>query len=462
MNNLRKYLIGLLALAAACNPFQVDELIDPNNPNVSSVASNASPRQIQFLFTGLESRHRGYVTNISQAWNTFGREIWYLNGSDPRFQTDWLGQAGRIPDAAYFGFGATGGGSYAVPYQAIKQAYVLMDAAQNTPFITEQEKKAVSGFAKTIMAYQFMIPANWLYQNGIRIDVKDPYNPGPFVTYDAALTFINQLLTEGYNDLNAAGSTLTFALSREWSGINANEGTFNSIDGLKKVNRAIAARLAVYRQDWQGALDALDLSFMDLNGNLQTGPAHSYGGPPNIFNPLYYVPNANINTIIVVHPSMIDDATPGDLRVQNKFFQRTTPVTITTDAAPLVGTHQDRRWANNTAPIAFIRNEELILIKAEAHAQLDQTALAVEAIDVIREAADIGVYTGGTTKAELIDEILYQRRYSLWAEPWGHRWIDARRYNKLNEIPTSYDLGTIFTQFPVPQAELNWDDYIGN
>lgn len=455
MNKINKYFFGLLVIAAACNPFQVDELVDPNNPNVSSVANNASRRQIQFLVTGLESRHRGYVTNISQAWNTFGREVWYLNGSDPRFQTDWLGQAGRVPDAAYFGFGATGGGSYAAPYQAIKQADVLIDAAQNTIFLNEQEKKAVSGFAKTIKAYQFMIPANWLYQNGIRIDVKDPFNPGPFVSYDQALTFINTLLTEGYADLNAAGTTLPFTLTSGWAG-------FNTIDGLKQVNRAIAARLAVYREDWQGALDALDDSFMDLDGNLQAGPAHTYGAPPDAFNPLFYVLDANINTIIVVHPSMIDDATPGDLRVENKFFERTTPVTITTDATPLVGTHQDKRWASNTAAIPFIRNEELILIKAEAHAQLDQTALAVEAIDVIREAADIGVYTGGTTKAELIDEILYQRRYSLWAEPWGHRWIDARRYDKLDEIPTSYDLGTIFTQFPVPQAELNWDDYVGN
>lgn len=455
MNNLRKYFIGLLAIAAACNPFQVDELVDPNNPNVNSVATNATRRQIQFLVTGLESRHRGYVTNVSQAWNTFGREIWYLNASDPRFQTDWLGQAGRVPDAAYFGFGVTGGGSYAAPYQAIKQADVLINAALNTTFLNDQEKKAVSGFAKTIMAYQYMIPANWLYQNGIRIDVKDPFNPGPFVSYDQALTFINTLLTEGYADLNAAGTTLPFTLTSGWTG-------FNTIDGLKQVNRAIAARLAIYREDWQGALDALDDSFMDLDGNLQAGPAHTYGAPPDAFNPLFYVLDANINTIIVVHPSMIDDATPGDLRVENKFFERTTPVTITTDATPLVGTHQDKRWASNTAAIPFIRNEELILIKAEAHAQLNQPTLAVEAIDVIREAADIGPYGGGTTLEELVDEILYQRRYSLWAEPWGHRWIDARRYDKLDEIPTSYDLGTIFTQFPVPQAELNWDTYTGN
>jgi hypothetical protein len=93
---------------------------------------------------------------------------------------------------------------------------------------------------------------------------------------------------------------------------------------------------------------------------------------------------------------------------------------------------------------------------------LNQTTDAVDAINIIRTAAGIGNYTGATSQEALINEILYQRRYSLWAEPWGHRWIDARRYNKLNEIPTSYDGGTIFTQFPHPQSELNWDRYVGN
>ena len=102
------------------------------------------------------------------------------------------------------------------------------------------------------------------------------------------------------------------------------------------------------------------------------------------------------------------------------------------------------------------------MLKAEAHANLDQFADAVAAINVIRQAAGIGVYSGSLTREALIDEILYQRRYSLWAEPWGHRWIDARRYDRLNEIPTSFDGGTIFTQFPHPQAELSWDEYVGN
>ncbi|HAH38349.1 MAG TPA: RagB/SusD family nutrient uptake outer membrane protein [Algoriphagus sp.] len=457
-NNIKNIakMIAVAGLITACNPLQLDDIQDPNNPSIGSISNNASREQIQFLVTGLESRHRGYVTNISQAWNCFGREIWYLNASDPRFQTDWLGQNGRTPDRSYFGFGTTGGGSWAVPYQAIKQADVLITAANNTNAIPENAKNAVKGFAKTIQGYQFMIPANFVYQNGIRIDVSDPLNPGPFVSYTEALDAIKGILDQGDQDLAAAGSgNFPYTLTRGFNG-------YNTISGLRQVNRAITARLNAYRKDWQGVLTALEGSFMNLTGDLNAGPSHPYGASPDIFNPLFYVPNAAVNTIIAVHPSVLDDATPGDLRVRNKFFQRTNPVTVTTDAGALVGTHQDARWASNVTSIPFIKNEELILLKAEAHANLNQTNQAVEAINIIRNAAGIGNYSGATTQAALIDEILYQRRYSLWAEPWGHRWIDARRYDRLNQIPTRYDGGTIFTQFPHPQAELSWDQYSGN
>jgi len=459
MKNIAKNLGFMLITAGltfGCNPLQLDEIQDPNNPSVGSIANNATSQQIQFLVTGLESRHRGYVTNISQAWNTFGREVWYLNASDPRFQTDWLGQNGRVPDRSYFGFGNTGGGSWASPYQAIKQADVLQLAAANTINITETQRSAVVGFAKTIQGYQFMIPANFVYQNGIRMDVADPLNPGPFVPYEQALDQIKIILDEGDQAFQgAAAGDFPFKLTSGFA-------DFKTIAKLRQINRAITARLNAYRKDWTGVLTALDASFMDLNGDLNAGPSHPYGAAPDVFNPIYYIPNAPVNSIIVVHPSMLDDATPGDKRVAAKFFKRNEPVVVTTDAGALVGEYQDARWETNTDPIPYIRNEELILLKAEAHAQLDQTTEAIAAINIIRIAAGIGSYTGATTKAALINEILYQRRYSLWAEPWGHRWIDARRYDRLNQIPTSYDKGAIFTQFPHPQAELSWDNYVGN
>ncbi|MBT0810969.1 RagB/SusD family nutrient uptake outer membrane protein [Litoribacter ruber] len=458
MKNTNK-ILGALAMSAlilGCNPLQLDTIDDPNNPSIESVSSNASREQIQFLLTGLEFRHRGYVTNVSQAWNTFGREVWYLNASDPRFQTDWLGQAGRTPDRSYFGFGNTGAGSWAAPYQAINQANVLVTAAGNTNVLSPEETSAVTGFARMIQGYQFMIPANFVYDNGIRIDVTAPLNPGPFVNYDVALDHVANLLEQAESSFAAAGAgEFPFTLTSGFAG-------FTSVPAIRQVNQAILARANAYRNNWQGVLTALEGSFMNMSGNLQAGPAHPFTGPPDAFNPLYYVPDAAVNTIIVVHPSVLADATPGDLRVANKFFEREIPVTITTDATPLVGTHQDARWPTNTAPIPFIRNEELILLKAEAHANLSQPELAVEAINVIRNAAGIGAYTGPTDQASLISEILYQRRYSLWAEPWGHRWIDTRRYDRLDEISTAFDQGTIFRQFPHPQAELNWDQYVGN
>jgi len=454
-NILKTVLIPAVLGLTACNPLQLDEVLDPNNPSLASVETNATKEQVQFLLTGLEASHRNYVVNVSQAWNTFGREIWYLNASDPRFQTDWLGQAGRVPDRAYFGFGTTGGGSWAGPYQAIKQADVLISSANGSTLLVDTEKKAVSGFAKMIQGFQFMIPANFVYENGIRIDVKDPLKPGKFVKYEDALNHIKSVLDQADQDFAAAGSG-AFPLK-----LTPGFAAYNTIPNLRKVNKAILARLNAYRKDWQGILTALDGSFMEMGGNLNAGPSHPFLGPPDGFNPLFYLPNAAVNTIIVVHPSMIDDATPGDSRVTRKFFKRNTPVVVTTDATPLSALYQDARWTTNTAPIPFIRNEELILLKAEAHANLGQTTDAVNAINIIRNAASIGNYTGATTKDALINEILYQRRYSLWAEPWGHRWIDARRYNKLNEIPTSYDKGTIFKQFPHPQAEVNWDIYVG-
>ncbi len=447
--------VAILGFLVSCNPLDLETAVDPNNPSTTSIASNATREQVQFLLTGLESRHRDYVTNVSQAWNTFGREIWFLNASDPRFQTDWLGQAGRVPDRAYFGFGTTGGGSWASPYQAIKQGDAVITAATGSSLLTQAEKSAVTGFSKMIQGYQFMIPANFVYDNGIRIDVKDPLKPGKFVPYADALNYIQTILQDADKDLSAAG-TGNFPLR-----LTPGFSNFNTIPALKQVNSAILARLNAYRKDWQGVLTALNGSFMNLTGDLQRGPAHPFLGPPDAFNPLFYLPNAATTTIIAVHPSMIDDALPGDLRVTRKFFKRNTPVVITTDGTPLSGSHQDARWANNTTPIPFIRNEELILLKAEAHANLNQVNDAVAAINIIRKSAGLADYDGATTTSALITEILFQRRYSLWAEPWGHRWIDARRYDRLNTIPTSYDKGTIFKQFPHPQAEVNWDIYAG-
>jgi starch-binding outer membrane protein, SusD/RagB family len=63
--------------------------------------------------------------------------------------------------------------------------------------------------------------------------------------------------------------------------------------------------------------------------------------------------------------------------------------------------------------------------------------------------------------ATFIDELLYERRYSLMME--GHRWIDARRLGRMSALPIfiAHDADkkevpdTLNVRFPIPQPECD-------
>ena len=101
----------------------------------------------------------------------------------------------------------------------------------------------------------------------------------------------------------------------------------------------------------------------------------------------------------------------------------------------------------------IIRNEELILIYAEANIQLGGGGLAdgEDALNVIRNAAGLPDYSGPSTQDALIDEMLNQRRYSLFGE--GHRWVDMRRYNRLDDLPLNDPDDNVWVEFPSPSDE---------
>jgi hypothetical protein len=460
---LMKYLLNKFALALSISGLlmlsacEIDTVVDPNNPSLGGVLSDASKAELQALVTGLEARHRGYVTNATELFGCFGREVYAYFGSDPRFKSEWLGLAITETYPDFF----SSGGTYVEPYLAVKQANILIASATASTQISTEEESAYLGLAKTIKGYQLLWPLMQQYQNGIRVDVEDPLNPGPTLPFNEALAAIRAILDEGFSDLDKAGSSLPYTLSAGFTG-------FKTPAGLQQINRAIAARAALYASDWQGAINALSGSFFNQaaasEADLNVGPAHVWGESPDLNNPLYYPFDRNTRTILIVHPAMIEDALPGDLRVTRKFARRVSNLVIDAaivDAAtgtPIPGEWQDARWATNVAPIPFIRNEELLLIYAEAQARLSQPGNAVNAINTIRNIWGVGNYTGATDTESLIDEILFQRRYSLWAE-MGHRWVDLRRTNRLN---TTYvdtrDGGNIFTQVARRSSEIAWDE----
>ena len=99
---------------------------------------------------------------------------------------------------------------------------------------------------------------------------------------------------------------------------------------------------------------------------------------------------------------------------------------------------------------------------AEANAEVNTVAslaLAVTAINKIRTGYGLPVYAGAVTKAALIDEVLKQRRFSLFLD--GHRWFDMRRRGLLAQIQPQGLIGTqtfvVFQKMSRPDAEIQWD-----
>ncbi len=118
-------------------------------------------------------------------------------------------------------------------------------------------------------------------------------------------------------------------------------------------------------------------------------------------------------------------------------------------------------YPNTDSPVAIIRNEELILLRAEANIGLvlagtgGSLGQAKADINFIRTTSGGLAARGDLTASNILDELLKQKRSSLLFEG-GHRWIDARRYNKLGTLPIDQPgLQRVQTAFPIPQAEVN-------
>ena len=401
-----------------------------NSPTLEDY-TNATKDQLDNLVSGSLSGMRLTEGLYLDAVGVMGREMYRFSNADPRYTSELLGN----PAVNNTGFYITN--PWAARYRVVKNCNVLIDAATNSTFIPDDEKKGYTGFAKTIKAYDLLMNLNLTYSNGIRVDVSDPNNLGPILSYDESITAIASLLDEAKSDLSSA--TVVFPLT---SGF----GSLTDAAGLIKFNRALAARVDVYRSQWSTALTDLDASFFNLNGDFSTGVFEVFGtGTGDQLNSAFFPQNQN-GEVRLAHPSYADDIEDDDDRI-GKATLRTTPVTkdgLTSDRDIWV-------YTSSTAPIPIIRNEELILIYAEASIQNEDFESAVTALNIIRNGHGLDDYSGPQTTDALINETLTQRRYSLFYE--GHRWIDMRRYNKLSELPLDREGDQVWSALPIPLTE---------
>jgi starch-binding outer membrane protein, SusD/RagB family len=410
-----------------CN---IDPIENPNAPTIGSVENGASLDDLRLLASGIESVMRFDMEYYYWTLSIVGREYYDLRGTDPRFTGELTGAKGARLDNN--GFLTTR--AFAQQYKAIRNCYILENATKNSKAgLTDAQKSGIYGYSKTMRALNLLMVLN--RHREARLDVSDLNNLGAFVDHAAGLTAVTDLLNAADSDLAAAGTDLAIILSSGFK-------DYDSVAGFRKFNRALAARVAIYRGDKAAARTALNASFMDLTGNFNKGVYHIFGLSGNDeANPLFFAANQAYG----VPANFATDADANDARVPGKTFVR--------DSAALDGyvcLIHPNTYKSNTDPVAIIRNEELVLIWAEAHIGTDNIT-SIAAINAVRQAAGLGLYSGATTDAAVLTELLKQRRYSLFGE--GHRWIDLNRTGRLGDIAIDRAGDIIHAKFPRPLTE---------
>jgi hypothetical protein len=429
---------NILIVLAAALPLAACELDIPdlNNPGEDDLRNNPTPELVRVTATGLLIGHReafretkGYVSQLG----VIGREAYNFDIGDPRYRSELLSDRLGGGDPVF------GGNFWETPYANIHMANLLLESLDDVSGFSAGELEAIRGFAKTIQALDYLVVINTRGENGAAIATSTDVDVLAQLVPNAAGVFdhIESLLDQAKGHLEDA-TTFPFPLSSGFAG-------FDTPATFLTFNRAIRARVAVYRGNHEDALTYLEESFLVVDAaapQLALGVYNSYGTGPGDS------PNELVASFLYAHPSVAADAQAGDRRLAEK--------TASVPEATSDGLESNRSftvYSSTTAPIPIIRNEELILLRAEANFELGNLPEAIADINFLREHSAGMAPRADLTADNFFDELVYQRRYGLLFE--GHRWIDMRRWGLLGELPRDRAGDGVVASFPIPDSELN-------
>ena len=458
---------------SACGDFDV-----PNYgaQSIGDLQSGANAAQFGAAAVGLLGLSRDFETSFLSSHvsltGNFGREGAELDPSNPQHPTDRFDQIGT---------GEAGNAGWGVGYRLIKQGNVILTALGTATGMTDAQKEGVRGFTKTLQALALIRLLNVFDQAGLPIDVDiETSAPAAAIAAPPAVRDrIIQLLDQGQTHLQAAGATFSFTLPSGYT--SATQGTsFGTPAAFLTFNRALKARIEAYRgsiaetaapgsgvTNYTAALTALGASFLNTSASLRFGTYDTYrsatGDRPN---PLYDPTCRQLFALTELETNAQHNGGPTgpiDARWTTK-VQKIPQKTIHNYIVDACW----RLYPSADAPIAVIRNEELILLRAEARWFTGDKVNALVDLDLVRTVSGglqacgaVGsscAVTIASTDAEFITELLYNRLYSLMWEG-GHRWIDTRRFGRLGTLPKvlprsgTFPPTKVFAYLPLPTDE---------
>ena len=184
-----------MVLIGACRSFEV---ANENAPTTDQLEGNPTRAILARSATGIFTGVTGVIPGVGgndvggeiQQYGIYGRELYNLAGNDPRETGEEL----RGPQDP----GGRGGAGWANMYAHIRSINLYLRGVTNSTELSEAEKRAALGFAKTIKAYHFHRLIVRTGPLGIPMDVDRAISdePAPFVSQTDAYAAIVALLDE--------------------------------------------------------------------------------------------------------------------------------------------------------------------------------------------------------------------------------------------------------------------------
>lgn len=463
-----RILLAVLCAGAlvACSASELN-LTNPNSATI--IGANADPTALQLQATGLLADYRGIRTGEMSGLGRLGRESYVFTPQEGRNTSNYLvgitvGSKRELDPAGFIT--ATWG------YGALRDNYNFRNTVNALPttILTAAQKSAALGFAKTLEAahlLEIIITTDSL--GAITQILPDPKAFAPFVSRDSVYKYILGTLDSALVALAAGSATFPFSLHSGFAGFNT-PATFaqftNALEARAAVDYAPLAGAGAAAM-WAKAQTALGLSFLNMGATtaaaMNVGVYHVYSSATgDILSGLDPV----TNTTLYSHMSYQTDAQlqADGITPDNRYLTKIStglparagpPASQPTSAT---STHGFKIYSSSTSPVPVIRNEELILLKAETDLGLGNTAAAIADLNVTR--VNMGLLPPATaatltTPALILAQILYEKRYSLMFE--GIRWADMRRYGLLSQLPLDITSGPnanfVAIVAPIPQSE---------
>jgi hypothetical protein len=436
---------GAFALLTGCK--DTTSVPDLNNVSSATITNGLNSATVQLLVTGLLNNNRaGAGFRYIVFSETMARDVYNLDPAEPRFVTEPLGTT--IDPGGFVGAGSWGG-----YYQSLRTARTILDNLGGAADMSAEAKAGVRGIVRTIEALELY--NLWALRGsfGEAVEVPATINDAlqPILCQANALAAMSAKLDSAATDLAAAGSSFAVQLPAGFS----SNGAFNDPAGFLKFNRAIKARVELYRgligntASFAAAVTAVNASFIDTTSadGLKKGVYYTYStAPGETTRPI-------AASTIYLNPAVTDSIQAGDAR-KAKF---TSVTRLTRNGVSSSFQSPLTAPADLTSPLPVIRSAELALIRAQAEIELGQLDAATRDVNVVRRLeGGLSNLPTFTSKTAAINAVLYEKRYSLLLEG-AQRLVDLRAYNRLNAQNFKAEItGDVFnSQVPIPKSETD-------